>query len=108
MIENTLVLSTAHITLQTNDLLNQMKPVDLQQDLHDEEEKMPFRFIANHHYGFIIFLSDYAKEQEFMQRLLERSVDLGMVIDYAIKKNCTMINLDRDAEETSDLPTYKW
>jgi hypothetical protein len=107
MIENTLVLSTAHITLQTNDLLNQMKPDDFEKDLHDEEEKMPFRFVP-HHYGYIIFLSDSAKTEEFMQRVLERSVDLGMVIDYAVKKECTMINFDRDADTTSDLPTYKW
>jgi hypothetical protein len=107
MIENILVLSTAHITLQTNDLLNQLKPVDVSQELDPDDDRMPFRFIA-HHYGYIIFLSDYSKEEEFMQKVVDRAQDIAMVIDYAIKKNCTMINLDRDADTTFDLPTYKW
>jgi hypothetical protein len=107
MIENILVLSTAHITMPTNDLLAQWTPDDFQKDLHDDEERMPFRFVA-HHYGYIIFLSDSSRTEEFMQRVLEHSVDLGMVIDYAIKHGCTMICFDRDAETTSDLPTFKW
>jgi len=107
MIENILVLSTAHITLQSDKLLTALKPVDVSQELDPDDDRMAFRFIA-HHYGYIIFLSDYAKEEEFMQKVSDRAQDLAMIIDYAIKKNCTMINLDRDADTTFDLPTYKW
>ena len=107
MIENTLVLSTAHMRAETNTLLQEMAPTDFEKDLHDDEERMPFRFVA-HHYGWIIFLSDSAKEPEFTTRVLAKAADLAIVIQYTVLMKCTMINFDRDGSTTFDLPTYKW
>lgn len=109
MIEKTLVLSTAHISSQTNDILQELKPSDFLQDAYDDDkEKLPFRFIANHHYGYIIFLSDSNKEDESMKRILKKAPGIVPLIVYAIEIGCTMINLDRDAEVIPNLPTFEW
>lgn len=109
MIERTLTLSTAHISSKTNDILQELKPSDFLQDAFDDDKnKLPFRFIANHHYGYIIFLSDYNKEDESIKRVLLKVPDLNPMIAFAVSKDCTMINLDRDAEVIPDLPTFEW
>lgn len=109
MIERTLTLSTAHISSKTNDILQELKPSDFLQDAYDDDkEKLPFRFIANHHYGYIFFLSDYNKEEESMKRILLKVPDLKPLVEYAISIGCTMINLDRDADIVPNLLTYNW
>lgn len=105
-IEKTLVLSTAHISKHTNDVLNACKPADL--DNENEFDKLPFRFIERHHYGYIIFLNQYIKGDNDAKNELNKVPELHLIIDHALALGCTMVNLDRDADEISALPTFQW
>lgn len=101
--ERALVLSTAHITPKTDKVLgNQcLGPVNV-----DNAGHHPLRIVA-HHYGYIIFVK-MEMEPEDLQKIKDETPDLIPIIEFAIAKQCPLINLDRDAAEFKELPTYEW
>jgi len=107
MIENMLVLSTAHISQATDKILTEFAPTDFEKDLHDEEDRLPFRFVA-HHYGYIFFLNIDSADSDVIEKTQKKTPELVPIIKYAFFHKCTLINMDRDAEEVANLPTYKW
>ena len=91
------VISTAHITKEVNDLL--------------EEENAPWCASANHiGFGFFIRLVN-PRPHEGMpvpQCLLDiRDWRMKMTRE-GLLDDCAWVQLDRDAAPLDDLPTYEW
>jgi hypothetical protein len=89
-VEKSLTLSTAHINPETDHIL--------------KHRRVPFD-VYSHEYGYYIPVRSRFKED---MESFESVPVLRPLIEYAIKHECTMINLDRDAGTTSDLPTFDW
>ena len=92
MIEKTLVLSTAHISKETNDVLMEAR-----------ETALAFRKV-NHECGFILWVSEAALEEEGAFRLFP---ELEPIMQLAIEKDCTLVYIDRDADQIG-LQTFNW
>jgi hypothetical protein len=100
-IEKVLVLSTAHITKNTDEWLTSTAT---NKEGHDTLLPMRHIKIFNHHYGYIMFITDTPPETQDWQEMPE----MMMIIKYAQQKGCTMINLDRDAAIVPNLITFEW
>jgi hypothetical protein len=96
--EKVLVLSTAHISKQTNDFLKEVH--------HDKLEA--FRFVA-HSYGFILFVSEVSLEEDRVNDW-KYFPELRPIMEMAVKYRCSYINIDRDGEVdyTGQLQTFEW
>lgn len=101
-VEKVLSLSTAHISSETNELLDQLGYVN-----DSEPNPLSFRFVP-HHYGFIIFMRSELKEEEDRKRIEDDAPELLPIMDYAIKNNCSMIDIDRDADIMLEFKTFDW
>jgi hypothetical protein len=81
-----LTLSTAHITPETGEFLND--PAD------------PFLVVYKKiQFGWFMCLN---------QSMPHLPKDLADIINFAKNNECTCICLDRDGEEVSQLPIYNW
>ena len=83
-------LSTAHMTEADSKLL--------------ENNGLPFRVLSDE-YGFFVTASNTGNEE-----LKEAgfSDDFLALCEYAFKKDCLSINLDRDAQEIDGLHVNNW
>lgn len=84
MIDNTLCLSTSHITKQTAELL--------------EADALDIMIIGAFVGGFMLW-SDYGDEKI--------PDDLRIVLDLAQKMECRFVYFDWDEDEIPELPTYE-
>lgn len=84
---NMIVLSTAHVSEQTADALNQEGFPDI---IH---EKIRF--------GWLILYDDHYKEYGMPE-------DIYALMEVAQKYNARWIMLDRDASESHEIRTYDW
>lgn len=94
MIQKMLDLSTAHITENTADALNE--GYDFNLVIYPKAE-----------YGWFIHVPD----EEFFEdeeKVFDLPTDLVRLIDIARVKECTWIMLDRDGSIHDNLPTYIW
>lgn len=110
MIERVLVLSTAHISKETDIRLREIGNGEFQTFGKNElDMEVPFRFITNHQYGHIIFCSPQTLEEVRKEINFKVMLELYDIIEYALKNDCTMINIDADAEIiNAELRTFKW
>lgn len=91
-IEKILTISTAHITEETNIILQNAEFNNLCLSVYQKEC-----------YGYWIYIGKSAK--------IYREVipeDLLDCIEFARQNDCQWLCLDCDAKETSELPTYDW
>lgn len=84
-----LVLSTAHVTKETADLL----------DLDEIEGLVVY---DKGGYGWFIVVTDYDDDTTNIPD------DLEKILAYAKSKGCDWLALDRDGEINNNLPTYVW
>lgn len=95
-----LEVSTANISQETSDLLEHAA-----KDL-SPSDTLPFR-VASHHYGFIIF--PYSTMDKEDQKIIRDKIpELFFIIAHALNNNCSIINLDRDADTLKGFKTFKW
>lgn len=106
-------LSTAHITQKDSHLLDVHTSSDLfRSSLH--QAGMRHLIVRKHPYGMWIHVPIGAERDETIGELKRGlslagySPALGQILDYAAERNCYWINLDMDADEEEDLPTYDW
>ena len=105
-IETTLVLSTAHINEETDKSLTVWSTKKPERQL----EELPRHIqVTGHHYGHILFLPAEIEFDALERTLnLHKMQELYEIIRYASGQGCTMINFDRDAEESELFPTFSW
>lgn len=93
-----LCLSTAHVSKDTADWLNEQG--ELNATSHDTGVTAKVH-VGSHGYGWILYceLDDACKYPD----------DLARITRYAIEKHgCTYVNLDADGNGYDDLPTFDW
>lgn len=89
-----LILSTAHITVKSSEILNRWAalPAELQSMM-----------VASTWYGW--FLSSFEVEGE---AALAVPAEIAEIQRFARSLGCQYILLDCDGEEVADLPTFSW
>lgn len=90
MIGKYLDLCTSHLTNETVDKLVM--------------EQIPNTTSYNYEEGMFIIVPSLEHDEND----IKRPKDLENLFDYARQKNCSIIRLDRDAEEIKELTTYEW
>lgn len=65
---------------------------------------------SNHEYGWIIFLGHPEQVEEFSTAAKRAGMSKAFcdVIKYALKRKCSLIQFDRDADIIPGLPTFEW
>ena len=97
-IETILTISTAHVTPETIDALN------------NEEDRMPITFRKGD-YGYLIYLGNEPSDtsEEFDgEDVEERPADLVRLMTIGREHGYTWLCLDRDADALAGVPTYDW
>lgn len=92
-IEKVLVVSTANISEQTKDEL---------------EIGIPHVRSVSHEYGFIVFTTAYFEEGAEDEESGENYKDLAAILKIALANNCSLVNIDADADEYPGLEIYNW
>lgn len=93
MFSKVLELSTAHIGKETDKKL-QLHVID------------SVRF-TSHEFGYIFFVKDKYEPEDLSQ--IEAEIpELIPIIKLASEKGCSLINLDRDAEEDNKFKKFDW
>ena len=94
---NMMILSTAHIAEEDNDLLcSRESRWDGEKPLHITH--------APAEYGYFVWTGTHAnlvRESGFSSAFLA-------VLEYARDRGCRYLYLDRDGESVDDLPTFNW
>lgn len=90
MIGKYLETCTNHLTSETVDAL--------------VKGNIPYAFAYSYEEGLFIIIPDIEDELND----IERPEDLESLFYYARIRGCSIIRLDRDAEELNDLRTYEW
>lgn len=94
-IRKLLVLSTAHITPQEGELLNNWTP---------EKFDIPFACGPFENYGWLIFVNLDIDEEIGWQDF----PNIWILFQYAQRHNCDFILLDKDGPLVEDLTIFKW
>ena len=91
-VQKLLDLSTSHVSNATRELL-------------ESEYKLPVRYVKHEH-GWLFFLSSidkYINEQEF-----DAVPELRALMTEAVKRGCSYINFDSDADILEGFETFDW
>lgn len=91
-IEKALVLSTGHVSFETDQLFQAMV-------------KFPFRYVL-HDYGYILFLR--LLDEEKREQWQELAPELIPIIEMANQHGCSLIDFDRDASLNGNLQGFDW
>ncbi len=92
-IQKTLVLSTAHVTKEVNDYLQDTCGLPGAENL----------IMESFEYGWRIYTGSEASE-----RVPTRHASLTSCIELARANDCRWLCLDQDGDTTDQLPTYSW
>ena len=101
-ISKMLHLSTAHVTEDTNTVLQDA----LDWDLWNVLIQLPV--FAKRNYGFFIFIGSLQGVDESSEDWHGIPDDLKRCIHYALERECDWLCLDCDVEPIDDLTTYDW
>jgi len=91
-IQNTLVISTAHIKFETSKRLETL-----------DKSSYKGLSVVSRDVGFVIFIY----ESEFKNNT-EMSKDICNCVELALNNGCTILILDRDADTVDSLETFEW
>ena len=89
-IERILVLSTAHITKETSELLEKEAHSDLANYV-----------VHGYEYGWFVLVYK-------LQEVTRKIPDLGLCLKLAKDNQCKWVRLDRDGPIIDNLPQYSW
>lgn len=66
--------------------------------------------IAKYDYGYYLFLPEKIDEsdKDQMATFMKYSPAFRMLVGYAIKMNCLILNIDWDNDEIPGLPVFEW
>jgi hypothetical protein len=104
-IERTLALSTSHITEASSQALGAIAKHYMRATCGSEIPLPAFPVrVAEHGYGWILFLTDELPTPEAFYPYSE----IHRLVEFALINGCKTINLDQDADEANDLPTFDW
>lgn len=98
--------STRHITQQDNTLL-----LGLRGDTSTLDGSLfPIRVIPHTYGWWVNVTSEPGELDEYIRELTAAGMSEAFctLLRYARERECWWINLDRDAEELDDLPTFDW
>ena len=103
-IDRTLVLSTAHVSKATADILN-----------GDAPERDGLKPAIDGHvadwgcYGWVVWCGGQTVPKiELDAEMLYMPADLHRVVMFARDNNCQYVRFDCDADEIDELPTWEW
>lgn len=90
-IDRMLVLSTAHISSETNEQLQ-----------NNQEEQFPLVVYEKGDYGYLILVPEHDEDLHGVPD------DLKRVLEFAALHECEWVMLDCDANVITELPTFEW
>lgn len=97
MIVKALRISTRHITLRADELLNELYTEDSSRSVG------PGVYADKKYFGHILTIADDDDpDEEYIDPSIER------VVKYARLNKCEHVIIDRDAETDKHLPQYEW
>lgn len=117
-LEKALVVTTAHVTKETAQKLNQIAAVNatiaidletvpeivaIKENMDPWQTEMPI--VAGFQYGWIV--STYLPEDKSSEDT-GRPKDLEAVLEYARQNDINLVLFDRDADPVEDLKLYDW
>ena len=95
-----LVLSTAHISAETNETL--LGATDILAGGGNPQTNLP-SFYAKGDYGWVVYSRTYISDSDPIG-----PADLAEVMAFARGQGCDWIMLDQDGDTIADLPTFDW